>query len=169
MLTLSHKNIHINGHVHTCTHKLAVFAHLVSHTHTHTKQQPDSNQQTRQIAEWKPVTCEEPHSPGRQTERQADRWQHVFVSQSSTSRTAVTAKLEQTILKPKNELSVNNSDGWSFREWIECVCLFGVGDGTENNSYHLRVKDKRIKTLLIIIASHLTATLSPSVAMWYSV
>lgn len=45
----------------TCenTHKLAVLAHLVTLTRAHAQQRPDSNQQ---IAERKPVTCEEPHS-----------------------------------------------------------------------------------------------------------
>lgn len=36
-----------------------------------------------------------------------------------------------------------------------------VGDGTENNSYRRQTNT----ALLIIIASHLTATLSPSVAI----
>lgn len=115
-------NMHTNCHIHTCTHKLAALAHFfVSCTHK-TKARFKSADEAHCWTE----TCHlwgtsQSGLADRQTERQAGRWQHVFVSQSSTSRKAVTAKLEQTILKPKNERSVNNSDGWSFRGWMECV------------------------------------------------
>lgn len=71
-------------YTHTNLQCLHIWFLSLWHTYTQarTKQGPESNQQTRQIAEQKPVTCKEAHNPGMQAGRRTDRQRDIQTDDS---------------------------------------------------------------------------------------
>lgn len=134
--------------IHTQTCSSCTFSRSLSSSYT--QKNPTARLKSADEADCWTETCHlwgttQPRQPDKQEERHAHRWQHLFGSRSSTSRTAVAAKLEQTVFKTQNELSVNGNEWWCFAQctefhvWLECDSdnMIGIVSKWKTNQFFL--------------------------------